>query len=87
MLVPSDIALIGGEYDDFDGYAFTCPLCRRRRIRMASHRVAKVLLAVGVDVVSWTASAGPLDEAEIRAFSAALDDAGMEIWQELDRAS
>ncbi|MGF1617366.1 MAG: hypothetical protein ACFCU2_06095 [Acidimicrobiia bacterium] len=70
-LTPDDVALElrpGGREGD---YRFKCPTCTAQQRRPANSRVVSVLLATGVayEVVN----PDPITEAEILAFSNALD--------------
>ena len=84
LLQPRSIALTTDGEGELDGYAFTCPLCRRHSLRQAGHRVIRVLQAAGIARTESSGSApSPIDEAEIRSFCATLESAGPEIWWEL----
>ncbi|REK24610.1 MAG: hypothetical protein DWQ40_01455 [Actinobacteria bacterium] len=70
-LTPDDVALElrpGGREGD---YRFKCPSCTEQQRRPANSRVVSVLLATGVayEVVN----PDPITEAEIMAFTTALD--------------
>jgi predicted RNA-binding Zn-ribbon protein involved in translation (DUF1610 family) len=74
-LTIDDVGLELSPGADEGRYRFDCPFCGATQRRPASRRVVSVLLATGVgfDVV---ATASPISEDEIAAFSRALDGRG-----------
>ena len=79
-LTIDDVGLEMASGSDEGRYRFDCPFCGTTQRRPASRRVVSVLLATGVgyDIV---ATASPITEEEIEAFSQALD--GQEWFWEL----
>lgn len=74
-LTISDVGLELAAGADEGRYRFDCPFCGATQRRPASQRVVSVLLATGVgyDIV---ATASPITEAEIEAFTRDLDGQG-----------